>query len=81
MMMLYENALKIAEDYFAQNGNTAVSCALDAPTHWIFYGGKACEVEIGGAGIKIHKASGDISDFILPDAENFRLLDAAQKIF
>jgi hypothetical protein len=39
------------------------------------------EQEIGGVGIKIMKDSGKVEDFILPDDDNFELLDRAVEVF
>lgn len=78
--MLFDEALAAAEEYFNKNSNSSVSSALDAQTHWIFYGGDKNVVEIGSAGIKINKESGIVENFFLPDEENFILLDNSIKI-
>lgn len=78
--MTFDQALNMAEQYYGDLNHTSVTRALDAQTHWIFYGGRKDEIEIGGAGIKINKADGQIEDFILPDDENFELLERSTKI-
>lgn len=78
--MELSDAIKTAKEYFESRGQGTVSCALDAETHWIFYGGDPKIVEVGSAGIKIEKQSGVVEDFILPDSVNFTLLKRAQVI-
>ena len=78
--MNFEEALALAEKYFREKNGTKVARALDAQTHWIFYGGERDQVDYGGAGIKIDRQTGAIGDFILPDSSNFELLDRAEPI-
>ena len=75
-MLTLEEALKIANKYLEDIEDTQVKSALDAKSHWIFYG----EPTIGGAGVKINKETALVEDFILPDEENFALLDKAIKV-
>lgn len=78
--MTFNQALEMAVQYYNNLNCTSVTRALDAQTHWIFYGGRKDEIEIGGTGIKINKKDGQIEDFILPDDENFELLGKSNKI-
>ncbi len=78
--MEFKDALAQAADYFYRTKGTGVICALDAKTHWIFYGGIKGKVEIGGTGIKIEKETGRVEDFILPDSEHFKMLENAEEI-
>lgn len=73
-------AYEKAVSFFKENAVYDIACALDAETHWIFYPGKSNEIEIGSAGIKIEKAGGVIEPFVLPDDENFELLDRSVKM-
>ena len=75
-MITFEEGLKIANEYLKDADDTQVESALDAGTCWIFYG----EPCIGGAGVKINKETANAEDFILPDEENFELLERAVKI-
>lgn len=75
--MTYSKAYESAQFYFQ---GQAIICVLDAQSHWIFYAGETGTVEIGSSGIKISKETGKIEDFILPDEENFELLDRATKM-
>lgn len=75
-MLKLEDALKIANDYLKELADSDVESALDAQTHWIFYG----KPSIGGVGVKVDKKTGTPDVFILPDEENFKLLDKAVKI-
>lgn len=77
--MNYTEALAAAEQHFNHLKKTGVTYALDAKTHWIFYGGIEGKVEYGGAGIKIEKETGKMEDFLLPNEENFKLLEQAEK--
>ena len=79
-MLNINEAYEKAVTYFKKNNDYSIACALDAGTHWIFYPGKPDVVEVGSKGIKIEKKSGLIEDFILPDDENFELLDRAEKV-
>lgn len=78
--MEFSKALDMARKHFGASGGSQIACALDAGVCWIFYGGSMEEQEIGGVGIKIKKDSGKVEDFILPDDDNFELLDRAVEI-
>lgn len=79
-MTALEAAVEIANDYFLKEEGLPVTKALDAETHWIFYAVPEEGAVIGNAGVKIEKATGRLEDFILPDDENFELLDRAKEI-
>lgn len=80
-MIEYVKACKIALDYFKSNCNKdTLAKALDAETVWIFYGGKADAVEVGGYGITVDKTSGAVEKFILPSPKNFAILKKAKAI-
>lgn len=81
-IMEFMDALEKANNYFLNVYNQKVNKAvvLDAVTHWIFYPGEEEIVEFGVEGVKIEKSSGKMDPFILPDDENFELLDRATKI-
>ncbi len=72
--MTIEKAREIANEFFARKDNSKVARILDAQTHWICYSGPEDTVVFGKNGVKIDKETGEASDFILPDAENFKLL-------
>lgn len=78
--MEFKEALKQAKVYFQQKGEGTTACALDAGTHWIFYGGEPGVTQVGSAGIKINRETGALEEFILPDIENFELLDRATPV-
>lgn len=78
--MEFKEALEIAGQHYRGLDGTEVTRALDAQTHWIFFGGEKDRVLIGGSGIKIRKADGLAQDFILPNDENFELLDRSEPI-
>lgn len=76
------DAIELANSYFSRENNATVNrkSILDAVTHWIFYPGQDEIIEFGLEGIKIDKLSGKLEVFVLPDDENFRLLDQSTKI-
>lgn len=76
------DALEKANNHFLNVYNQKVNKAgvLDAVTYWIFFPGEEGIVEFGVEGVKIEKSSGKMAPFILPDDENFKLLDQATKI-
>lgn len=75
-----ELAIEMANDYLLNEEGLPVSKAMDAETHWIFYAVPEEGAVIGNTGVKIDKATGKLEDFILPDDENFELLDRAKEI-
>lgn len=79
-MTKFETALKAANDYLLEEEGLPATKALDAPTHWIFYAVPEGGFSVGNAGVKVDKQTGKLEDFILPDDENFELLDRAQEI-
>ena len=78
--MDFREALEQANAFFQQKGEGTVVCALDAVTHWIFYGGEPGVTQVGSAGIKINRETGEVNEFILPDIDNFELLDQATPV-
>ena len=79
-MIDFNKAIELANNYFLKEEGLPVTKVLEADTHWIFYAVPEGEVVIGGAGVKIDKQTGTLEDFILPDDENFELLDRAQEV-
>lgn len=81
-MIAYNEACAIAFGYFqAKDKVVGLATAMEVDRAWIFYGGSAETAnEIGIQGILVDKATGVVSDFILPSEENFALLDASQKV-
>ena len=78
--MKFEDAVKAANEYLLNEDGLPVSKAYDAQTHWIFYAVSEEGFSIGNAGVKVEKKTGNLADFILPDDENFELLDRANEI-
>ena len=78
-MLEREDAINIANEFFQKKNGTYITRLLEAPTHWICYGGPAGRI-VGKMGIKIEKMTGKVDKFILPNEENFALLDKAVKI-
>ncbi|MBQ6160928.1 MAG: hypothetical protein IJK24_08270 [Oscillospiraceae bacterium] len=80
--MELKDAIELANSYFLRENNETVNSKdiLDAVTHWIFYPGQDGDIEFGLEGVKIEKSSGKMEELILPDDENFRLLDQSTKI-
>lgn len=77
-MINFNDACQIAVQYFVENTlKTGICKALDTDGIWIFFGGKLNEVEFGGYGVSVNKATGNVEDFILPSDKNFALLDKA----
>ena len=79
-MTNFESAVRAANEYLLEAEGLPVGRALDAQTHWIFYGVPEGGYAVGNAGVKVDKKSGELEDFILPDDENFELLDKAQEV-
>lgn len=79
-MISYEEAKSKAAQYFLDNEDKPLASALETDGFWIFFGGNEDEIEFGGEGIIINRLSGEVSEFFLPDEENFELLDKAEKI-
>ena len=78
--MTLQEACEQALAYFRIQNRDSIASALDAQSHWIFYPGTPGQAEYGLAGIKIDKESGAVETFILPDEENFELLERAVKV-
>lgn len=78
--MEFNKAFQSAKGYFAKGFESKIAHILETDTHWIFYPGEKGVRVVGGYGIKIDKATGKIEDFILPNAENFKLLEKAKEI-
>lgn len=76
-MMDFYKACEIATKHFKGKGRIGIRKALEATDFWIFYGGLAEPIEIGGNGISVQKADGGIKDFILPSMENFKIKKSA----
>ena len=76
------DAVELANNYFQSTRDEMVNKEriLDAGTHWIFYPGQDDIIEFGLEVIKIEKTTGVIENFVLPDEENFVLLDQSTKI-
>lgn len=79
-MANFEQAVRAANKYLLEEEGLPVAKAFDAQTHWIFYAAPEEDFAVGNAGVKVDKQSGNLEDFILPDNENFALLDKAQEI-
>lgn len=73
-------ALLIANAFFKGMDGTKTTSLLETPTHYIGYNVPEGKVRIGGCSVKIDRLTGEAEDFILPDDENFRLLDEAVEI-
>ena len=76
----FEDAVKAANEYLLDAEGLPVTKALDAQTHWVFFAVPKEGYAVGNAGVKVDKQSGKLEDFILPDDENFELLDRAKDI-
>ena len=78
--MEFADVVKMVNEYFLKEDGLSVTTAMDAETHWIFYAVPEDGSAIGNAGVKVNKETGELEDFILPDDENFELLDRAKQI-
>ncbi len=79
-MIEKEKAVEIANKFFEEKNKTQIVKLLETSKCWICYGGPADKMIVGKSGIKIDKQSGEISNFILPNRENFALLKEAEEI-
>ena len=75
-MIKMEEAIAKAKEYLKCY---EIGKILEVPGYWIIYK-KTDEIEVGGYGAIVSKESGQIKPFILPDDENFRLLDKAREV-
>lgn len=76
----YNEAVKKASEYFKGKFETdKISKAYENSKCWIFYP-YGDRVKYSGHGIKIDKITGEISIFILPNDEDFDLLDKTKEI-
>lgn len=78
--MTFEEAKKIAEDYFTKGG-ALISKIYDAEDKWIIYAEKDGKTPIGIPALTILKSTGELGRFILPNKENFAILKKAKLIF
>ena len=78
--MTSRDALIIANAFFKGMNGTKTTKLLETPSYWIGYNVPEGEVHIGGGGVKIDRKTGEADDFILPDDDNFKLLDEAREI-
>lgn len=77
-MIDLNQACKLAKEYYEQNTDKRyLSKIYEHEKMWIIYG-KTNEVEFGGYGISIDKATAEIKIFTLPSMENFEILDASR---
>lgn len=78
--MTFAEAKTKALAFYEEMGITGLASALDAEDSWIFYGGKKGETIYGMPGARVFKESGEVVEFILPDKDNFDVLDRAAEI-
>ena len=78
-MIMKEEAIKKANEFFQKKNGTNITRLLDAQTHSLCYGGPEGRI-VGKMGIKIDKEEGIVEKFILPNEENFELLDKAVNV-
>lgn len=76
-MLKYEEACKVAYDYYAARGKNGLCEVNDLGDAWLFAGGDPKKPEVGGYSITINKDTGNIEPFFLPDKANFKRLDKA----
>lgn len=79
-MIKYDEACKIAFDYYKKNGKIGLCEANDLGDSWLFAGGDPDAVDDGGYSITVDKGTGKIEPFFLPDKENFKRLDRATPV-
>ena len=77
-MIDFDNAIRIAKEYYCKKGELELTKIYEAEKEWIVYAGKKDQPKFGNAGISIDKESGDIKSFILPSRENFEILKNAK---
>lgn len=77
--MKFENACEKALQYLNNEwGDTGFSSILDLGGKWLFNGiNKEKSVVYGKQGVTVNKETGKIELFILPNENNFNLLDLA----
>jgi len=79
-MVELNEAIRIAETYFAKNNEHIVQIN-EADEFFIFFGANAKEdIKFGRSDIKINKTTAEVSRFVLPSAENFKLLKMSKQI-
>ena len=76
-MMKYDEACKKAFDYYKKHGKKGINEVNDLGESWLFAGGDPEAIDDGGYSITVDKTTGKIEPFILPDKDNFKLLDKA----
>ena len=70
--------MALANVFFQEQLGCSAATLMDADTHWLGFSDRADEV--GGYGVKIDKQTGAVERFILPDAQNFALLNRAVRV-
>lgn len=73
-------ALIIANAFFKGLDGTKATSLKESASHFVADNIPEGEVRIGGGGVKIDKLTGEADDFILPDDENFKILEDAKDI-
>ena len=79
-MNQYDEALKIATEYYIEHGDLKILEIYECEDRWVFFGGIPGMVNYGGGAIYIMKDSLVKSEFILPSRENFDMLENAKPI-
>lgn len=79
--MTFEQACKIAYKYFKDEAEKfTLTSAEDIGDKWLFEGGEPGIVLYGMLPITVDKKNGKIELFILPDKDNFKILEKAKQI-
>lgn len=79
-MIDLKTAIKLAEEFFAKIGEKIIQINESKDYFIVFGADSKNEVKYGKSDIKINKISGEITDFILPSPENFKLLRESTKL-
>lgn len=80
--MMFAEACEKAMQYFRDKWNDIGLCSIqDLGDKWLFNGENSeNKVVYGKQGITIDKKTGNISLFVLPDVNNFKILEGAKNI-
>ena len=79
--MNFNEAKKIATDFYNEKGGLSISKIYESDTFWIVYALKDGLTPIGAPGLTIDKKTGKTGKFILPNPQNFAILKKAKLVF
>lgn len=77
-----QKAIEIARKYFQEHGSLTVTGALENDSMWIFFAEneKSGQVAYATHGISVDKQTGEVSNFLMPSRESFKILESSKRV-